>query len=307
MPQQGFEKYLFRDPQIRKEVEEISVEKYKSKEIPDSLIKRVFVLPDGVDLTADEKEDFRIYVEYASKRIIGSGMQFLHPRLHNKEKALEILNIEKSENPYISFHDIVHSIITYEDKGKTAPGFATEYSINNIDLIAEELRVNMWEGILSKYSIFIALMDENRKSEWLKDFDKWFEKRIALKDHELLEIREKVLALVNKCNSSSFPSVISTYEDIVFLLTGDVNTGNLRIFFKDQEGYSEEWVEAIKRKYEHITNIIKDNPDPKFLRLAEIIFENYDKNPKILFHEFKAICGKLVENLKKRKNSEADL
>lgn len=307
MPQQGFEKYLFRDPQIRKEVEEISVEHYKSKEIPDSIIKRVFVLPDGVDLTADEKEDFRIYVEYASKRIIGSNMQFLHPSLHNKEKALEILNKEKNETPYISFHDIIHSVITYQDKKKTAPGFAIEYSINNIDLIAEELRVNMWEGILSKYSMFIALMDKNRKLEWVKDFEKWFEKRIAMKDQELLEIHRKVLTIVNNCNSSSFRSVLSAYEDIVFLLTGDVNTGNFRIFFKDQEGYSEEQVEEIKKKYEHITNIIKEDPDPKFLRLAESVFENYDKNPKILFHEFKAICGKLVENLKKRKNSEDDL
>ncbi|MDQ5954789.1 MAG: hypothetical protein QG583_717 [Patescibacteria group bacterium] len=289
-------KYLMKDPEVRKEVEEISAKHYESKEISDAVIKRFFVLPDGVYLSQEEKEDFRIFVEYASKRLIGGQMQHLHPELQNKENALLLLQKTKNAKSSLSFHDITHAIITYEDQKKTTPGFATNYAINDYDLVAEELRVNMWEGVISKYSIFIALMDENKKQEWVSDFEKWYEKALEKKDPDFMKMREKILDAVKKCDSSDFDSVFDAYQNITFLFAGEVNTMNFKIFFE----HSEESIKEMEAIYEEMTEMIKIQPDPKLISLAKSVFENYDKNPKILYDEFKRICGPLIKNLKKR-------
>ncbi|MEK7564452.1 MAG: hypothetical protein AAB510_02700 [Patescibacteria group bacterium] len=292
----GNKKTLYREPEIQAEVKRISDEIFESKEISKKTAANFFGL--GIsELTAEEMERFRLYVEHASKRLLNGNMHIPGREVQNKEQAVGLLRDALVRGSLI-FHDVSHVMINTEDQredNNIVPAFLRLGEVTNSrELIAEEPRALMWVTIWGKHPIFISLLDEERKKDFLKDY---VEKIPDFAEKNSGVLIGKIINAVNSCDSTSFDSVFNAYQTIVY---ETVRVSNQKIFSSGEEK-SEQEIYEMNKDYDAIVTELRANPDPRLVETAKTVFGNYDKNPKVLFEEFERICGPLLENLQKRK------
>lgn len=292
-------KILYRDPDIQREIERVCEEVFQSREITKTAAKEMFGLGDA-ELTPEEMEEFRLFVEYASKRLANAALHIPGEEITTKEDAVRTLQGLKDHMGRLAFHDVAHALINYEDHhedNSIVPAFLrNKKRYNDIEAISEEPRALMWDSFIGNHPIFISLMDPVRRRELLK------RARRAFPSPELNPENQARFAAVENAvkncdKDSSFETAFDGYQNIIYAL---VRSTNQSAFIEATNSTFPEEHEATQNQYDRIVGHLKTNPDSKLVAVARAVFENYEKDPKILFKEFRRIAGPLLDQLKKR-------
>jgi hypothetical protein len=290
----------YRDPEVR-DAMKTTQEKSFGVEVTPEVAAGFFGLGEG-RLSPEEMEEFSLFVDYAAKRLINT--QAVKSVGHSKgwkSKILKVIKTMAKEESPVAFHDISHCVATIADgapDNSVVPPFLAENNlINNRSVIGQESLALMWEDVFGGYPLLFYFIKPELRNKLVEVFEDRF-KNVSSDTTEISDFIARVARVSEGVNFSSFEEVFDAYQRLVYITAKKVNQS---MFLNENKSASIEQVDDMNQEYDKVVESLMENPNPNLERVARTVFENHDKNPKILFDEFMRICGPLIERLKNRR------
>lgn len=321
---------IYRMEGIRDVLEEKSREIYATGENFEKFLTGLGL--DQDQLNEKEKQELELFAQYAGKRLLNAALNQEGVKYESTEDVLETLEKHAEKLSPFARHDLVHAMIAYninsghnaslDRKNSPVPEFLRPASeISGSQAVIEELPAILWTEIEHKPTISVFM--EGKAVSLLDFFKKDNTKDIA--DREVVEKMEKELS---NPRETDFESFIRKYADFAFYLVKVFNklqeSGNsekdgltgdqLREKLKEWESkFDPIWNKAKNLFNEELERFMHDESQGQgsetkrrtlrlLLEKSKAIFDNYDKNPRIIFDEFKSMGASFFENSQKKKN-----
>jgi hypothetical protein len=292
----------YRDTQVR-EAMGVAQEQSFGVEVSPEIAAGFFGLGEG-RLSPEELEDFSLFVGYAGKRLINT--QVVNNIGHSKNwksKSLKFLAEVGTEQNSIAFHDISHCVATIADGApgnSVVPPFLAENTlINNKSVIGQEALALIWDDVFGSYPLLYYFLKPELRGQ-LRDAYAQKLKDRGEYNTDLSAFLDKIAHVADNVDPSRFDEVFDAYQRLVYITTQKVNEV---MFVRENKSASTEQIDGMNQEYDRVVESLMEKPDQNLERVARTVFENHEKNPKILFDEFMRICGPLIGRLKKRKQN----
>lgn len=237
-------------------------------------------------MTPQEVEDVRLFVDHTTKRLINAALHAPNSKYKTVEDAQKALEDHKEKFGMLELHDVAHTIVSYEksDGKNLVPAFlrsGKEGGPYGKETALEEVPALVWIDLTGKGPLFTSMCTKKGR----EDFKEW------IQNNESRTRKEKIVAIVDAIDDTDFESVRRGYESMLREVLIGIEEKKVDTDAKRAE------IEA------DLTSTFDDhlkNPEPIYLQFQKNIFENHQKDPAILLHEFQRICGPLLERLRRK-------
>ena len=286
--------YLLSQKEIRESIENI----YIKGKCFDLFLKGLGVTKN--QLSKKEVLFLKSYVKYAGKKLLVAAFKKWRQEGVDRKQALEKL---KKELSLLAAHDLIHiffsSILNNikknrKNKSTTTPTFL-KVKGSEVTSILEEFPAILWSTSLENQPPFISLI-RGKNKDIIKDFLEFFSFK---EEKKLIDLLAKKLSLIKRKN---FQSLMIGYLELVSTSFTLLNERELNKVLLDSHE-----LRIKKRKFSFIIKEVRNlylkelknfkndykvalNTNQQILRLffyeARLIFDNYEKNNRIILGEF---------------------
>jgi len=238
------------------------------------------------DLTEEERSDFKLFLEYARKRVIHASF---HKNPEHAEDPIAFLaaieslkDTPEDQKSRLLLHDVAHAIVAFENGNQhVGTSVVSDFfkapegtDASDPELIAQEARAFLWVKFYGSGPLATGLLTKEGIAALRAEVQTRFAEHIPAM---AARVDQSLAAL----DPENFDSYAKVFQEVVYGSTEPVEDGS---------GY----LEIIKDLMEH--------PDPRLIKHLREVFDNRD-DKKILYKQFHEICAPLIENLRGRKNS----